>query len=488
MRTYLSLLLLTACGGADNDTAAVTSTSTSATGTTTTGGTSGSGAGSTLQDGYDFPSAFADGSSVSYTGQIFRQLLIDDMKTHLDGLTERLSNGEVYPVSGDIEDELGFYFEFDSDTSGSVQHGQSWSSPALQSTYDEISSGKNLVDKLAGNDETGQHADWSTEFAGWQAPGVTTPESLVREWFAQIDSQAVDWSSGTYPLDPDGAPVDRVTLTADGLDLAQLLEKFLRGAVSFSQASDDYLDDDTDGKGLLSDHTAPDEGKPYTALEHAWDEGWGYFGAARTYRDWSDDQIADDRAVDANGDGVIDLTSEVCWGHSVNAAKRDRGSQTGMDLTADAWDAFHDGRVLLSETAGAALTDAELIELQGHRDVALAAWEAAVAATIVHYINDVLADMDTFGTDAYAFGDHAKHWSELKGFALGLQFNPRSPVDDAAFVELHAYLGMAPVLPSASPVEIDAYRAALLDARDLIGDAYGFDAADLGDDDGQGGW
>ena len=64
------------------------------------------------------------------------------------------------------------------------------------------------------------------------------------------------------------------------------------GAVGFSQGADDYLDDDTEGKGLLADHTAADEGKPYTALEHAWDEGFGYFGGARNYLLYTDEEIA----------------------------------------------------------------------------------------------------------------------------------------------------------------------------------------------------
>ena len=38
-----------------------------------------------------------------------------------------------------------------------------------------------------------------------------------------------------------------VHITAEGLDLQQLTQKFLLGAVNFSQGTDDYLDDDIDG-------------------------------------------------------------------------------------------------------------------------------------------------------------------------------------------------------------------------------------------------
>ena len=482
----LSLLLtgggLLACGDKDDDTGGATDG-----GATDGGGGTGGGTGGEI-DVYDFDSAFTDGSSVSYSGQVFRHLLIDDMKSHLGGVTGRIDDGSLFPVAGDVRDELLFYFEFDSSTSGSVEILKSTSSPAVQEVYDDVSSGKNLVEKLAGNDVTGQHEDWTTDFVGWQAPGVTTPESLVRHWIDLIDQQAVDRASGDIPLDPSGAALTAVHLTAEGQDLQQLLEKFLRGAVAFSQGADDYLDDDIEGKGLRSDHTAAEEGEPFTALEHAWDEGFGYFGAARSWAAWSDADTADLGSRDDDGDGQIDLLTEVCWGHSTNAAKRDVGSAglSATDFTGDAWQGFRDGRALLADTAGQGLTADQLATLQGHRDLALSAWEAAIAASVVHYINAVLQDMSRMGTADYSFEDHAKHWSEGKGFALSLQFNRLSPLSDADFAALHTLLGMAPVLQSGAAAE--AYAQDLRDARALLGETYGFATENLGGDDGTGGW
>ncbi len=437
-----------------------------------------------LPGSYTFDSRFDDGSGVSYSGQTFRHVLIDDMKSHVGGLTDRLDAG-WFPQDGEVVAELDFYFQFDGATSGSLEHGADTTPAPLQVTYDDIASGKDLVGKVAGNDETGQHADWSTDFVGWDADGVTSPESLVRLWFEQIEDQSIAWSAGDYPLGPDGQPVADVYVTADGQDLRQLLQKFLVMSIAFSQGADDYMDDDLASKGLLSQNSVPDQdGKPYTTLEHAWDEGFGYFGASRTYIDWTDDEVADLGHLDADGDAAIDLLSEVCWGASVNAAKRDRGGVVASSFRQDAWEGFLAGRHLI---AGADDLDADqLAELQGHRDQAIGAWEAAIAATVVHYINDVLGDMGAFDTADYSFEDHAKHWSEMKGFALGLQFNPRSPLSDAQFAELHSYLGTAPALPG----DADAadYAQGLLDARALLGSAYGFDAANLGDDGGAGGW
>jgi hypothetical protein len=432
---------------------------------------------------YEFDSAFGEGSAVSNGGQIFRQLLIDDMSNHLGVMTARLEAGEFYPLADDVSAELEFYFEFDSDTSGQVPFAEGVNGTALQQTYDDISSGKDLVSKLAGNDTVTDHLDWSTEFVGWD--GVSSPESLVRHWFDQIDAQAVDWAAGDLPLDPSGQPVPDVFVTPEGLDLQNLLEKFLRGAVGFSQGTDDYLDDDTEGKGLLASHAVPEEGELHTDLEHAWDEGFGYFGAARSYGLWSDEEIADLGSLDTNEDGSIDLLTEVSWGHSINAAWRDRDAVVATELTTQAWTGFYQGRLLLSETAGTELSEDELIQLQGYRDQAVEAWEQAIAASVVHYINDTLQDMGAMGTEDYDFGAHARHWSELKGFALSFQFNPRSPMDAEDFELLHALIGISPVLGTEG---LEAYARDLLSARTLVGETYGFDSLNLGDEHGESGW
>lgn len=438
---------------------------------------------------YEFVSAFGGGSSVAYDGQTFRHLLIEDMKAQLSGLTARIDDGELFPVPGDITAELNFYFEFDSDTSSVVPHQKSTSAEALQSTYGEISSGKDLVGKIAGNDAVGQHKDWSSGLVGWDVEGDDSPERLVRAWFTAIDAAAVARANGQVPLDPRGEPIAKVYLDAQGRDHQQLLEKFLRGAVAFSQGADDYLDDDLEGKGLNSDHTVAEEGKPWTTLEHAWDEGFGYFGASVAYGGLTDDQIAAGD-FDANQDGKIDLLTEVTWGHAGNAAKRDLGASAAAptDLTAEAWAGFAAGRALLAETAGQGLTADQLAELKLHRDAAILAWEKAIAASVVHYINAVLADMAAMDTDAYSFADHAKHWSEGKGFALAFQFNPRSPMSDADFATLHSLLGEAPALESADAAARAAYADDLRAARQLIGETYGFAAENLGDTYGDGGW
>ena len=286
-----------------------------------------------------------------------------------------------------------------------------------------------------------------------------------------------------------------VYINYDGTDLNQLIQKFLLMSVAYSQAADDYLDEN---KGLATDNITGDKDgtKPYSKLEHQFDEGFGYFGAARDYLSYNDNEIAgkvsseeDGRSDwngkhDTDGDGKIDLLSEINFGNSVNAGKRDRGSKSNAnptDFSKQAMDAFLAGRKLINDASGTELTDDQKTELVGYRDVALDAWERSVVATVIHYINDLRADLEPLetGSGDFNFTTAAKHFSEMKGFALGLQFNPYSPIagsDDtkfAKFVELHELLKDAPVLDESKVAD---YRADLSAASDLLQTAYDFDA------------
>jgi hypothetical protein len=454
----IPLLLFLACGNKDTDTGEIES--------------------DTDSDAEMYKFSNADGvSTVSYPGQIFRHALISELKSWTSDLTDNIDNGTYQPgTAQDVIDDVHFYVDFDSSVGGEVELSMEGT---LQATFNDISSNKNLLDKLAGNDSATDHQNWTRgDFVGWE--GAASPEDLLNIWIGLLADQVVARVGGDTSL-------DEAYLTAEGHDLNQLIQKFLLGAITFQQGADDYLDDDVAEKGLNSDHTATVEDKAYTALEHSWDEGFGYFGAAQNYSSYTDVEISDGDSIDLDGDGLVDLKSEKNWGNSVNAGKRDKGAVAVTDFTADAWSGFYDGRKLIDSIEGE-LNAEDMTALQGHRDQAIMAWENAIAATVIHYINDTLQDMNKFGTSDYSFSTHAKHWGELKGFALGFQFNPRSPMSDADFATFHGLLGDAPVLEASSQADIDAYVADLITARDLMGSAYSFDVANLGDGDGENGW
>jgi hypothetical protein len=89
----------------------------------------------------------------------------------------------------------------------------------------------------------------------------------------------------------------------------------------------------------------------------------------------------------------------------------------------------------------------------------------------------------------------AKHWSELKGFVMSLQFSPASPFRDAAVTavdlndlkHISMLLGDAPVLADGSQMGVApsgaaedavyAYRGKLLEVRETLQRAYGFSDA-----------
>ena len=488
---YLSLSMSSLVGCGDDDSSTTDTMSSSGSDASTSGGDASSSGGSTGTH-YDFESRFQPGeSSVSYSGQVARQVLISDLKDYIGGLTDRVdADSSLADAQGKIIASLDYYYRFDSDAYGAEALRLTTDPAPLQETYADVSSGKNLISKLAGQDTATDHVDWSRSFSGWSdatiaenGGAIDSPAGLMEAFFETLEENAIARANGVSRLGPNGVMLP-IHVTVQGQDLQQLTQKFLLVAINFHQAADDYLDSDVDGKGLRSDNAEPDsEGAKYSSLEHGWDEAFGYFGAARNYADYSDDELAAEAGRegwsegyhDTNNDGRVDLNAEYNFGASTNAAKRDRGSAEGSmtDFTAEAFDAFRAGRALITEANGA-LDATQMQRLEAHRDAVIITWEKALAATSIHYINDVLGDMEKFGSDDYDFLHHAKVWSELKGFALAFQFNPRSPLTDAQFAQLHQLIGDAPALPGADEATLNDYQQALLTARDLLRGAYGF--------------
>jgi len=425
---------------------------------------------------YEFESQFVAGSSsVSYGGQIARHVLMGLQKNEIGTI---VAGG----APGAAEAQVLLWYDCPGTVCETSGTGIGVAAPltVAQATIGDISTGKNLNGKIAGNDAIGQHKDWDTQFVGWNDWGSVSPQSpenLVRRWAAVVEDLAQNVGN-----DPDGNPITKVFVSAEGQDYQQLIQKFVLGAVAFSQGADDYLDNDTAGKGLnAQNNQIAKAGVTYSSLEHAWDEGYGYFGGAINFLEYTDDEIAKKGGRpefsgsynDFDGNTEIDLKSEKNFGHSLNAAKRDRGAATGcVDLTSEAYNGFYQGRKLITE-AGGDLSTSQMADLVVLRDGAIAAWEKAIAATVVHYINDCIFDIAQPTLDFYGY---AKHWSEAKGFALSFQFNRLSPVSDADFVILHGLLRDAPELDSAN---FAAWEADLLEARDLLEAAYGFDSVDV---------
>ena len=468
---------------------------------------------------YTFNSSITDGaSSVSYTGQVARNFMILGLVDEAEGLTEGVNSVDARAnmkdyVAGVADNNIAHNFTLKNIGDTPVLPTGTGTDGAML-IADISSSFKNLDEKIAGGsgveNTSGKAGETSKllndEFFGW-TDGVTEtsiPIDLVYVWIDQLVDEAQD-GTGIIISTVDGdvtIDVSEYEGDAEGRNYRQLLQKFLLGAVNLSQISNDYLRVPFNDAEYLAQEGTKDYGKG----EHDWDEAFGYYGAARDNNDYTDDEAAGKGGRDAwkngwydsNGDSSIDVRSEYNMAISQNCAKRDRGSTTGTDLSKEAMDAFLLGRHIIAEaTAASSMSDAEYEIVQAQADIAANAVEKCVAATAIHYVNDMEDDYDSIVDGQYAdksnFINLTKHWAEMKGFALGLQFNPTSPYAAAdmrdELKQILADMGDAPVLADGSQngvaatgtaaEAIEAYRAKLVAARDAMGVAYGFDTSDV---------
>ena len=393
-------------------------------------------AGATIEipQAYVFDSRFVEGeSSVSYSGQVVRNLLLQDLKA----TTDSVGKDGARPIA--VSDMLKLY-EYD-DALNLKTLTTTGGLAASESHYSALSTGKNLVGKISDEPVIGYNR---------------TADDLVREWFKAIADNSQD-------SDKLGTPM--AYTTDDGVDMSQMINKVLIGAVPYYQATGVYLN------GLLErdNSEARDGTDPYTSMEHGWDEAFGYFGAARDYARYSDAQLAgsvDDFTFDSNGDGSIDFKSEYNFGLSRNAGKRDKGG-SGVDFTQQIFNAFLAGRTAITNQGSVA-------EISAHRQTAAEGMEKVIAATVVHYINDTLSDMSALGTPDENIANLNKHWAEMKGYTVALQYNPFRLISDGQLAELHGIMGEAPIYDAPGSNNYKTQVANYERAKVVLQTAYGF--------------
>jgi hypothetical protein len=272
--------------------------------------------------------------------------------------------------------------------------------PVAPEDINQISKGKNLNTKTYNGVVTG----WSGKMTG--------PE-VVELWL----DKAAEASKGFD--------------SESGLDYTQLVSKFLMGAVFYNQACGGYLDEKLNADNKPNNKPYSD-GAYYTGKEHVWDEAYGYWGAPAHALSLIPEQAYNiakgkDLAVaDANGNGRVDLASEMTFAHAYYAAGADKSGKTNYMHTVQ--QAFIDGRNVITEADGAALTDKQRSQLKGYADVICDNWERVLAEAAFKYAGSVYKDIQKLKTITEANGDpakayraYAKHYGELKGFVLALQ-------------------------------------------------------------------
>ena len=331
-------------------------------------------------------------NSVSYSGQIARHVLHDSLKV-LAG------RGDGGANSSALKAEMLSYFSGSEKNKAILAPGSKDEFIIKQGTLNEISSGKNIEGKF------------------YNGPMLAWPGSMKgREVALHMIDRASTANKG----------VD----AENGYNWPQLISKFTMGAMAYSQAVDNYLDEKLDA-GTKPNNKPYKDGKHYTGKEHVWDEGFGYFGAAAHTLSLTADQAygiakrKDMASADANGDGLVDLKSEMVFGPAYYAAAFDRSGSKSTNYLNNIMKAYVDGRMVITSADGAILTDGQRQEIKNYASVIESNWEQVLAEAVFKYAGSAYKDISKVQEDgadqAKAYNAYVKHWGELKGFSMALQ-------------------------------------------------------------------
>ncbi len=401
-------------------------------------------------------------NSVSYSGQIARQVLHDSLK-------KLAGNGNGGDNAAELEAQMLAYFNGSEDDLPIIAPVSKDGFPVAQATVNAISSGKNISGKFY----DGAMPAWAGNLSG-------------KDVVLSMISKA--------------AASNRGFDAENGYDWPQLISKYTMGAMMYNQSVDNYLDEKLDADN--KPNNAPySEGAAYTGKEHVWDEGFGYWGAPAHTLDLTPTQAyavakqTDLEAADANGDGVVDLKTEYVFGPAYYAAGADAGGTKSTQYMHTIMRAFVEGRELITSANGEALSDAQRGELKAYAEVIESNWEKVLAEATFKYAGSVYADIAKLGEaeegeakDA-AYRTYVKHWGELKGFAMALQTGRNNL--GATAVELNELILMGPVtLDNSYVTGVDAsgnfvrerrmtwndYQLNMLKVQTLLADAFSLKA------------
>ena len=341
-------------------------------------------------------------SSVSYSGQVTRNMIISEIKSQIEsGTTTEAKLVSLYN-NNDASNTYGSSgFDFHTISGG------------CDAPYNGCT---RLTNKISPAASVEGYTVTVGNYTG-------APDALINSWMTDAATASV---------------------SDEGVHLNQMVGKGLLGMVSYYQGTTVYplKIDQMNTAGTDYEYSNSDivDGKNYTKVEHYWDEAFGYFGAARDYAT----QDRSNRKNSGTASTIDDYKEAINYDWAKYAAKRSdcSGCDTG-DFDTKIMDAFTTGRAYIS--AG------QRDEALPYREIIYTEWEKVVAANIVHYGNEV-ANFVTTGLAADASYDCstssdncAKYWSEMRAFGLCMQFNGWSDFATSSdFTDMIARMGDAP--------------------------------------------
>ena len=374
-----------------------------------------------LSDGYGpFPVTLNGYSgdktnTVSYSGQIARHVLEQSLK-------KLAGKGNGGGNAADLEAQMLSYFNGSDDDLPIIAPKSKDGFKIKQTSLHQISKGKNISGKF-----------YDGAMPAW--PGNMSGKDVAYNMIAMAAKSNKGFDADT------------------GYDWAQLISKYTMGAMAYNQAVDNYLDEKLSAEKKPNNKPYKD-GVHYTGKEHSWDEAFGYWGAAAHQHGFNPSKVYEiakmknQGVADKNGDGMVDLKSEYVFGPCYYAAAFDRSGTKSTNYTNTLFSAFLDGRKLITAAAGDALSDSERSQLKGYAATIEENWEKVLAEAVFKYAGSVYKDInkmkDLSGDDLNkAYRAYAKHWGELKGFAMAMQSGKSNL--GATATKMNELMGFGPV-------------------------------------------
>lgn len=348
-------------------------------------------------NGYTIPSTYvfedADGNStVSYSGQTDRLNQLGEMTT----MMKSANTAGTSVIAQNLTDMFANVGE---------NGGGNFS----------FSSSKQLKNKCANQFSDG--ADIQADYEGWMNELAAISTTTVTG-----ENNASNGVAGTIVTNGSGPYL----VNENGIELTQIIEKGLMGAVFYHQIVSYYLTDAKIGDGV-DNTTAVDAeaGKYYTAMEHHWDEAFGYFTSDTNFPD---------------------NDSKRFWGKYCNTVDPHLGTNAKI------MDAYLEGRAAIAND-----DHATKIEM---RDIIIAELERVAAGTAIHYLNGAHAN---FTNDA----KRNHELSEAIAFLYCLRYNTSTTI---------SYQEVQAILDTIGDNCYDVTMADLMSARDALSAHFGMDA------------
>jgi len=335
----------------------------------------------------------------------------------------------------------------------------------VQTDFSSMENNVNLSDKMPGvfTDLIYRHdADINLGyFIGWQKAGIDDGDRvagiMIQHWFEKISLLAIDDNTETKT-------------TISGINYQTLIGNFLNGAIPYYLATHVLLNP---SNGLTASNSSQSN---YTQLQHNWDLAYGYFGGNSHYKSIGKTINATQVEFDHNGDGKINLFSEMNFGHAVDAAVIDeRSPLSDTYFSEDIAQAFLNGRQLINNHINSGIADnADFSQALLHEaNVITQNWDRVIAAKLIHHLNRTSASAPFYGQHPLLDALYANDWANVKSYALALQFNPNAIISKDELIELHTEIGNSPVTNIDSH-KLKTYANKLLISRDKIANIYNF--------------